>query len=198
MALTAQLEKVPSEKQILQLIRRKTYTQLNQKLLKTDAKDTQNVLKKVVEDVQNVQRKKQQSKLKIAKWREKQKDVTGNKDKAVTSNVTGQEKRREEKRREEENLVYRESRTFSPPSIDEVKKYLAEKNITNVNPEKFYSYYESNGWKVGRNKMKDWRAAITAWSAREGDEKRGSTRRYSSPVDRTVEAVQELADEYGW
>lgn len=51
---------------------------------------------------------------------------------------------------------------FVPPTIDDVRDYCMERN-NNVDPEKFISYYESNGWMVGRNKMKDWKAAIRTW-----------------------------------
>lgn len=51
---------------------------------------------------------------------------------------------------------------FSPPSIEEVKQFIAEKGYS-VNAESFFSYYESNGWMVGRNKMKKWQAAVAKW-----------------------------------
>lgn len=37
----------------------------------------------------------------------------------------------------------------------------------NVNAQQFFSYYESNGWKIGRNAMKSWRAAVQNWNTRE-------------------------------
>ena len=51
---------------------------------------------------------------------------------------------------------------FSPPSLDEVALYCAERN-NQVNPEKWYDYYSANGWKVGKNSMKDWKAAVRLW-----------------------------------
>lgn len=51
---------------------------------------------------------------------------------------------------------------FHPPTISEISIYCAERK-NQVDPEKFYAYYESNGWKVGRNPMKSWKAAITTW-----------------------------------
>ena len=51
---------------------------------------------------------------------------------------------------------------FTPPSLEEVKKYCAERG-NNVDAEHFYNYYESNGWRVGRNPMNDWRASIRSW-----------------------------------
>lgn len=55
---------------------------------------------------------------------------------------------------------------FVPPSLDEVQSYITEKGF-NVDAERFISYYESNGWMVGRNHMKDWKATVRNWNARE-------------------------------
>jgi hypothetical protein len=54
------------------------------------------------------------------------------------------------------------TRQFKKPSLDEVKAYCKQRG-NNVDPARFVSYYESNGWKVGRNKMVDWKAAIHTW-----------------------------------
>lgn len=54
---------------------------------------------------------------------------------------------------------------FIPPTIQEVTDYCSERN-NNVDPERFVFYYESNGWMVGRNKMKDWKAAVRTWEKR--------------------------------
>lgn len=55
---------------------------------------------------------------------------------------------------------------FTPPTIDEVKEYCQERNNA-VNAEKFVDYYTANGWKVGKNSMKDWRAAVRNWERSE-------------------------------
>lgn len=51
---------------------------------------------------------------------------------------------------------------FIKPSLDEVKAYCAERN-KGVDAEKWYNYYSANGWKVGKNPMKDWKAAVRTW-----------------------------------
>jgi len=51
---------------------------------------------------------------------------------------------------------------FSKPSLDEVKAYCIERKNT-VHPQRFIDHYESNGWKVGRNPMKDWKASVRTW-----------------------------------
>lgn len=56
--------------------------------------------------------------------------------------------------------------SFSPPCVDDVREYCREKGY-NVDPERFVDYYTSNGWKVGRNPMKDWKAAVRSWNRKE-------------------------------
>ena len=51
---------------------------------------------------------------------------------------------------------------FKPPSIEEVQAYCLERN-NSVNAQRFIDHYTSNGWMVGKNKMKDWKAAIRTW-----------------------------------
>jgi len=53
-------------------------------------------------------------------------------------------------------------RRFSKPTLDDVKAYCQERN-NNVDAEKWYNYYSANGWKVGKNPMKDWKAAVRTW-----------------------------------
>lgn len=53
-------------------------------------------------------------------------------------------------------------KSFKKPTLEEVKQYCLERK-NNINPEKFVDYYESIGWKVGRNTMKDWKAAVRTW-----------------------------------
>lgn len=55
---------------------------------------------------------------------------------------------------------------FSKPSIEEVENYCKERN-NKVNAQRFYDFYESKGWKVGSQPMKDWKACVRTWEARE-------------------------------
>ena len=54
-------------------------------------------------------------------------------------------------------------KTFRKPTVEEVQAYINENNY-NVDAEHFIDYYTSNGWKVGRNPMKDWKAAVRTWA----------------------------------
>lgn len=80
------------------------------------------------------------------------------------------------------HLVKKEKKTrkkFTPPTIEEVREFAETEMIgSKILPEKFYNYYESNGWKVGRNPMKNWRTKFKSWSI---DEKDGT---YQQPISR--------------
>lgn len=58
------------------------------------------------------------------------------------------------------------SKKFIKPTLEEVITYCKERD-NSINPESFISFYESNGWKVGRNSMKDWKAAVRTWELRD-------------------------------
>lgn len=53
---------------------------------------------------------------------------------------------------------------FVKPSIIEIKTYMTEIGMADVS-EKWFDYYESNGWLVGKNKMKNWKAAVRTWKS---------------------------------
>lgn len=80
---------------------------------------------------------------------------------------------------------------FEKPSISDIKQYCIERN-NNVNAEQFFDYYESNGWKVGKNSMKDWKAAVRTW---ERNEYRKPTVKKNSKED-AINVVKELIEEY--
>ena len=71
-----------------------------------------------------------------------------------------------------------QARRFTPPTLEEVKAYCEERG-NSVDPQRFINHYSSNGWKVGKNPMKDWHAAVRTW---EGNE---YTSGRSSPPDDT-------------
>lgn len=51
---------------------------------------------------------------------------------------------------------------FVPPTLEEVTAYCKERN-NNVDPQHWHDHYSSNGWKVGKNPMKDWKSAVRTW-----------------------------------
>ena len=55
---------------------------------------------------------------------------------------------------------------FAPPSLDEINEYIHERRY-NVDAGAFMDFYQSKGWMVGKNKMKDWRAAVRTWNRKQ-------------------------------
>ena len=55
---------------------------------------------------------------------------------------------------------------FIPPTLDELQAYIRENGYV-VNAQRFLGHYESVGWKVGKNSMRDWRAAVRTWNSRD-------------------------------
>lgn len=63
----------------------------------------------------------------------------------------------------------RENRTrFIPPTLEQVTSYCSERQ-NNIDPQRFIDFYESKGWMVGKNKMKDWQAAVRTWEQRDNE-----------------------------
>lgn len=61
----------------------------------------------------------------------------------------------------------RERRTkFAPPTVEEVKAYCQSRK-NDIDPQRFVDFYKAKGWKIGKEKMADWRAAVRTWEARE-------------------------------
>jgi hypothetical protein len=67
-----------------------------------------------------------------------------------------------------------ESKRFSSPTLQEVSDYCRERK-NSVNSEKWIAHYQSNGWKVGKNSMKDWKAAVRTWEGNSFESKPEST-----------------------
>lgn len=72
---------------------------------------------------------------------------------------------------ESESESIRESKgrkraAFTPPTLEEITEFCTA-NAISIDAERFFDYYSSNGWMVGKNKMRDWQAAVRSWSKRD-------------------------------
>ena len=66
----------------------------------------------------------------------------------------------------------REKKTFTPPSADEIIDYCENEVLyIGFDAQHFIDYYESNGWMVGKHKMKDWKATVRNWIRRDEQKK---------------------------
>ena len=72
------------------------------------------------------------------------------------------------------------SKRFVPPTVDEVRDYCLERG-NKVDPQRFVDYYSSNGWMVGKTKMKDWKAAVRTWEQRDSTWGQQKTTKSSNP-----------------
>ena len=61
---------------------------------------------------------------------------------------------------------------FAPPTLENVSEYCRKMGYTNVDAARFIDFYTSNGWMVGKNRMKDWKAAVRNWDRREKNPQR--------------------------
>lgn len=74
--------------------------------------------------------------------------------------------------------IYTETprQSFKKPTVEEIKAYCEERK-NNINAEHFFDFYESKDWKIGKNKMKDWKACVRTWERNQksngGFQKRG-------------------------
>jgi uncharacterized protein YdaU (DUF1376 family) len=57
------------------------------------------------------------------------------------------------------------AKKFAPPSLDEIKSYILEKQY-DIDGQYFIDFYDSKGWMIGKNKMKDWKATVRGWHSR--------------------------------
>jgi|SRR5947209_7198140 len=84
------------------------------------------------------------------------------------------------------------SRVFHKPSFDELKAYCQERQ-NGVDSQEFLDHYEANGWKVGRNPMKDWRAAVRTWEQRRQRDTKPNANRFGgkTPLEMAKEEVED-------
>lgn len=82
--------------------------------------------------------------------------------KGQSKDTIGEELRIKNKEYIKEKINKKENGTNIPPELDEVKKYLADKK-SNVDAERFYNFYASKGWFIGKNKMRNWHSAVATW-----------------------------------
>jgi predicted phage replisome organizer len=118
------------------------------------------------QSVEKLEKIREQTRKRVAAHREKQRlvgSVTSNAN-VTQCNATEEEKEEEvEVEEEKENVSQAKPRKrFIPPTLEEVRSYCQERK-NNVDAQRFIDYYTANGWMVGKNKMKDWRAAVRNW-----------------------------------
>lgn len=93
----------------------------------------------------------------------------------------------------EEELETSKSKRFTPPTYEEVENYCLENNYT-VNAERFVDFYEAKGWLIGKNKMKDWKAAVRTWERKQKEQREEETKKGLSPRERLLARLNNPLD----
>lgn len=83
---------------------------------------------------------------------------------------------------------------FVKPSVEEVTTYCREKGY-GIDAQHFVDYYDSNGWKVGKNPMQDWKATVRSWARRDGKDKQPAAVGVAKPSAVAMAAIQRMLEE---
>lgn len=89
--------------------------------------------------------------------------------------IKEKERKGKENKDNDTNKKDENAKRFTPPLLDEVRNYISEKGYS-VDAESFIAFYQSKNWFIGKNKMKDWRAAVVTWEKRSNENKQSSGR----------------------
>lgn len=131
--------------------------------------------------------------------REKQKLIASmindNRTDSRTTVVVPDKNRLEEDIEEDKKEIIEEdkpprSKRFVPPTVEEVRAYCVERQ-NGIDPNRFINHYTSNGWMVGRNKMKDWKAAVRTWEQRQIPQAQGKAKNSNPFLDMLEEGDYE-------
>ena len=105
-----------------------------------------------------------------------------------------EEKSREDNSREDSKPIIKKGKNI-PPSIDDIKSYLLEKNITSFSAEKFHSHYSAANWYRGKTKIKDWIACVTTWQQNNKDQPKS---KHSGFKDRDYSEGATKTEDLSW
>ncbi|RJU18408.1 phage replisome organizer N-terminal domain-containing protein [Veillonella sp. AF36-20BH] len=81
---------------------------------------------------------------------------------------------------------------FEKPTLSEIKQYCIERG-NKVDAQHFYDYYESNGWKVGKNSMKNWQAAVRTWE--KNSYTKTTNQQKKTNTEQTLDAIYKVMNE---
>lgn len=128
------------------------------------------------QNIEGMEKIRLQTRERVRKHREKQRDLPLVKPVALSNvTVTHLEEELEVELEEEKDIKPKEkAKRFVPPTLEEVKEYCQSRN-KNVDPDKWFNFYQAKGWYVGKNKMKDWKAAVRTWESGEKEKPNGQS-----------------------
>lgn len=98
-----------------------------------------------------------------------------------------------DKGQEEKSPDFFAPKRFIPPTAEQVAAYCRERG-NGVDASAFVSFYESKGWMIGKNRMKDWRAAVRTWERNESSFSRNGDGHRKKPVPSLRDLIGDIAD----
>jgi len=119
------------------------------------------------QNIDGLEKIREQTRLRVAKTRDKKKNLVLLEECNATCNVTVTQCNAIELELEEDKEI-KKGVGFHPPSLIEVSEYCASRK-NNIDAEQFIDFYKSKGWMVGKTKMKDWKASVRTWEKRNKD-----------------------------
>lgn len=116
------------------------------------------------QNIDGMEKVREQTRARVAKHREKQRlllecNVTSN---ATVTHSNATDKDKEEDKEEDNKKEKDKKKKFVPPTVNEVEQYIVEKGY-HIDPIAFVNFYQSKGWKIGKNPMVNWKAAVVTW-----------------------------------
>lgn len=87
------------------------------------------------------------------------------------------------------SLIIKKEKNFKKPTLEQLKEYIKLNNYT-FSEEDFYNYYESNGWKVGKNPMKSWQSACATWHKNNKQYNKNNYTRTQPTLDEVQEYIR--------
>jgi hypothetical protein len=114
--------------------------------------------------IENEEQRREKTKARVRKFREKQSAVNGCN--AGNGDVTHCNARNGMQREMQREMQIESEKQKTYPSLDEVKVLFEKSGLPSEEAEKFFNFYESKGWMVGKNKMRSLPAAVGGWAAR--------------------------------
>lgn len=125
------------------------------------------------QNVEGMEKIRKQNRLRVQRFRDKQKEFQELPEPNVTGNVTVTLRNAIDIDKKEDKELDKNKKTnsrFAPPTVEQVKAYCLERG-NSVDAETFVDFYTAKGWKVGRDTMKDWKACVRTWEKRDNKPK---------------------------
>ena len=94
------------------------------------------------------------------------------------------------------NITYSNNKgRFKKPSIEDINNYCIERN-NNIDAETFFDFYESKDWKIGKNKMKSWKACVRTWEKRQTKNNNGGMSKIHSHLQKNINVKEKLRKQF--